>query len=920
MTEYSATPFALMKKFLNILLLAFCLIGCKKETPNQEQKQFVIGFSQCTDDLWRQIMEVQMQAAADQYPELKIQIENAHGNTDTQISQIHKFIKHKVDLIIVSPNEAEPLTEVMEEAYRKGIPTIIWDRRINSELFTSSVSADNYLIGQDVARLIQTSIRPGATILEITGLMGSSPAIDRHNGFMSVLEHDYNVRTIKGDWIQDVTKTAMSKMTNYDDISAVFAHNDDMAMAAYDVISKKDSLKAKNIKFIGVDALVGLDAVLDGRLYASFLYPTGGDKVIEVANKILHNEQVKKHYTLQSLRVDASNAYTLKAQQKQIISYQEQINYQKNNISFINHNIGKLKMTLLFVLIITLIVIGLAGFMLYINYRLRYKNAALSKSNLEIENETKLLGARHAQMENMAAQRLQYFTNITHEIRTPLTLILNPLDKIIQKEKDSDIQHNMLIVQRNARYLLQVVNQILDFRKIENNKMSLSLSRIEIVSFVKEILSYFEVYAETENIVYKFSSDIQSQELCVDTDKIEQVVMNLLSNAFKYCSRYGTIEVSVVDNVNSILIRVKDNGKGIAKENLQKIFDRFFSYGKSNSVSTGIGLHLSREYVILHHGQITVDSIQGSYSIFTVELLKGDSHFKGDANVEWMPAKTTYLEPTVMNEEKVAALLERKEEETIVIAEDEQEILNYLKDELSANFNVIAVNNGLDAVKVANDGEVSLILTDVLMPNLNGFQVCSNIKSNLATCHIPVVLLTALSDDNQRMFGIAEGADEYIKKPFDIKYLKMKLLQILDDRKRLVRSFAMKYEHDPSFSLETENCVDESFKSSVFGVFANNYADSDFKVEMMGDTLGLSRVQLYRKITSIFGIAPSDMLRDYRLRQSINFLKDRSLTISEVAYKVGFSSPAYFTKCFKYSFGMTPTLYRNNSRKVDDTH
>jgi signal transduction histidine kinase/CheY-like chemotaxis protein/AraC-like DNA-binding protein/ABC-type xylose transport system substrate-binding protein len=905
-----------MKKIIAISLLALCLIGCEKKAPDQGQKQFVIGFSQCTDDLWRQIMEVQMQTAVDQYPELKIQIENAHGNTFTQIAQIKKFIKNKVNLIIVSPNEAEPLTPIMEEAYRKGIPTIIWDRRINSDQYTSSVSADNYLIGQDVARLIQTSLPPGSTILEITGLMGSSPAIDRHNGFLSGVSHDYNVRTINGDWMQSVTKAAMQNMKDFNDISAVFAHNDDMAMAAYDVISERDPLKARSIEFIGVDALVGLDAVLDGRLYASFLYPTGGDKVIEVARKILHKEPVQKHYTLQSLLVDASNAYTLKAQQKQIISYQEQINVQKNNIASTRHYIGKLKMTLLVVIVFTLLVMGLAAFMLYLNYRLRRKNNSLSKDNEDIENETKLLGVKHAQMENIAAQRLQYFTNITHEIRTPLTLILNPLDKIIQKEKSPEIQHNLLVVQRNAKYLLQVVNQILDFRKIENNKMSLSLSRIEIVSFVREILSYFEVYAETENIVYKFSSDIPSQEIFIDPDKIEQVIMNLLSNAFKYCSRYGTIEVSIVDNVNSIFIRVKDNGRGIAKENLQKIFDRFYSFGKSNTVSTGIGLNLSREYVNLHHGQITVDSIQGAYTIFSVELLKGDAHFKGDSNVEWMPAKTNYLEEKVMDEEKVTALLNRKENETILIAEDEQDILAYLTEELSMNFNVIAVNNGLDAVNAVNNGDISLVLSDILMPKLNGFQVCSSIKSNFATCHIPVILLTALSDDNQKIFSIAEGADEYIRKPFDIKYLKMKIIQILDERKRLVKSFALKYEHDPSASIDTVSCVDDSFKNSVFGVLEKYHTDSDFHIEMMGDILGLSRVQLYRKISTIFGIAPSDLLRDYRLRKSIGFLKDKSLTISEVAYQVGFSSPAYFAKCFKNSFDITPTAYRE---KPDNT-
>ena len=406
----------------------------------------------------------------------------------------------------------------------------------------------------------------------------------------------------------------------------------------------------------------------------------------------------------------------------------------------------------------------------------------------------------------------------------------------------------------------------------------LTLKQVDIVQFTQEILNYFETYAETEKIVYKFRTDTPHQQLWIDTDKIEQVLLNLLSNAFKYSPKYGTILVSVTDNGPSVLIEVEDNGKGIDKESLPRIFDRFYALKNTSNYSTGIGLHLTREYVELHHGYITADSLPGAYTVFRVELFKGKSHFGENVTFdETLP--TNYLADEVIDDNKVNELLAKKYNETIVIAEDDSEILAYLKDELSTNFRVIAVNNGYDAVKAVMDDEVSLILSDVLMPALNGFQLCSNIKSNIATCHIPIVLLTALSDDNQRIYGIAEGA-------------------------RLTRHEAANLP-----------CVDDVFRDKLFNLIEAQHSDSNFKIELMSDMLGMSRILLYRKITSIFGMSPSDLLRNYRLQKAVQLLTDQRRNVSEVAYTVGFSSPAYFAKCFKSVYNMTPTEYMYRTRE-----
>ena len=888
--------------------------GCRRESISEPKRYYVIGFSQCTNDLWRQIMMIQMQAEAAKYPELSIVVSNAHNNTQLQIDQIREFIEAKVDLLIISPNESEPVTPIAVEAFDMGIPTIIWDRKIHSDHYTTCISADNYDIGRDVGRYINTLLPEGATILEITGLMSSSPAGERHKGFLAEASESYSVHTISGDWKPEVAKERIEAIGQYRNIDLIFAHNDDMALAAYDAINEADSLSAQRIKFIGIDALVGVDAVLDGRLQASFLYPTGGDKVMAIARRILLGKRVEKSYQLQSALVDSHNAYTLKAQQEQIVSYQEQINKQKTVLEQYDRSVDNLKYSLWAVIMIALIAGGMGIYAIRLNLRLRRRNEILTAKNTEIEIATCELMDKHAQIENVTAHKLQFFTNITHEIRTPLTLILNPLDSIVKREKDPEIQRNIWTIQRNARHLLNVVNQILDFRKIENNKMMLTLKQVDIVQFTQEILSYFETYAETEKIVYKFRTDTPHQQLWIDTDKIEQVLLNLLSNAFKYSPKYGTILVSVTDNGPSVLIEVEDNGKGIDKESLPRIFDRFYALKNTSNYSTGIGLHLTREYVELHHGHITADSLPGAYTVFRVELFKGKSHFGENAAFD-ETLSTNYLADEVIDDNKVDALLAKKYDETIVIAEDDPEILAYLKDELSTNFRVIAVNNGYDAVKAVMDNEVSLILSDVLMPALNGFQLCSNIKSNIATCHIPIVLLTALSDDNQRIYGIAEGADEYIHKPFNMQYVRLKIIRIIEERRRLADTFAQKFGRLTRHEAANLPCVDDVFRDKLFDLIEAQHSDSNFKIELMSDMLGMSRILLYRKITSIFGMSPSDLLRNFRLQKAVQLLTDQRRNVSEVAYTVGFSSPAYFAKCFKSVYNMTPTEYMYRTRE-----
>lgn len=339
--------------------------------------KYTIGFSQSADDRWRQIMMIQMESEVSKYPNLNLEISEAHNDTDTQIRQIREFIDRKVDLLVISPNESEPITPIAVEAYRNGIPTIIWDRKILSDEYTAYIGADNCAIGRSVGNYIRTHFPPGSTILEIQGLRGSSPAQERHRGFIDAVKGDYRVRSIVGDWLPSVTKSKVRDITDYSGIDLVFAHNDDMALAAYEGISERSPADARRIKFIGVDAIVGVDAVIDGRLEASFLYPPGGEFVISTAMRILSGDTVEKNNTLRSFTVDSTNAETLKAQSDQMLGYQEHINLQKKELDKLNtsYRSALTIFVLMVVIVVALLIVVILAFVT--NSKVRKRNAEL---------------------------------------------------------------------------------------------------------------------------------------------------------------------------------------------------------------------------------------------------------------------------------------------------------------------------------------------------------------------------------------------------------------------------------------------------------------------------------------------------------------------------------------------------------------
>ena len=641
------------------------------------------------------------------------------------------------------------------------------------------------------------------------------------------------------------------------------------------------------------------------------MYPSGGDQVIRVAMKILNKEQTDKKYILNTAVVEKNTARTLLLQSDQLINYQNRIEQQKRNIDMLFQKFSMLRHSLFLILSLLALLLFFAIYIFYINRKINKKNKQLHIKNKESEEQKQKLICLNEKIEQVTSQKLQFFTNVSHEVRTPLTLIVGPLEKWIKSTPESPLLSDLKLMKKNADRLMRVINQLLDFRKIENNKMGLTISQVDIVAFTENVMSLFEDLAKSKQICYEFVSEIPTCKIWIDQDKMEKVLTNLLSNAFKFTAVGGKISVQIKDGSDRIYIVVRDNGIGVENNEIDKIFDRFYTGSVSSGVGAGIGLHLTQEFVKMHQGQILVESVPNDYTIFTIELLKGKDHLP-DCFPLVHPEDRVDLASTSMNVEKPDDLLAKKYNYTILIVEDDPDIQTYIQSEFAPNFSTLKAGNGAEALAILQSENVSLVLSDVLMPEMNGFELCRRIKSDADLSYIPVVLLTALTDDSQRIYGVSEGADDYIQKPFNIDFLKIKIIRLLEERKRLQKRFMQTMQAGGIPIIETKakiESLDELFMRKFVDLLDVSYENTELNVEKISEELGISRVQLYRKVKEISGLSPVDYLRNYRLSKATTLLNQKRYSVSEVAYRTGFSSPAYFAKCFKSVFNMTPTEY-----------
>lgn len=527
----------------------------------------------------------------------------------------------------------------------------------------------------------------------------------------------------------------------------------------------------------------------------------------------------------------------------------------------------------------------------YIIIKRRYKSIQMEKiQRITRENE-----------KSVNEQKLQFFTNISHDIRTPLTLIIGPLEDIISSEKSGtwlNKQHRVMY--KNASLLLRLVNQILDFRKIEKENLNLNYSKIDISNFTRTIISQFENVASQKGINLFIKESIESKYIFADKDKLEKVLLNLLSNALKYTSEDCYIEVSLTILEESIIIKVKDSGEGIEERDLSNIFKRFYQSENSGSGGTGIGLALVEKIVDLHRGTIGVESKKGEGSTFSVQLPIGDE------TLVCKPAEES-LDPTSELEISIDLPEEsgqkKSTQEDILIIDDNDDIREYLKDSLQGEYKIYTASNGLQGVEKAKEVLPTLIICDIMMNGIDGIEVCEMVKTDINTSHIPLILLTSKTSEESTIEGYKKGADDYITKPFSMKLVKTRVQNLIMQRSKLREKISLL---DMPICSTPKN-MDEEFIAEIVKFIEDNLSNADLSVEDIASSVSMTHDQYYRKIKNITGLSASKFTRKIRLNRAAKYLKERQYTISEILYRVGFSTPSYFTRCFKEEFGCTPS-------------
>lgn len=874
-----------MKQWLYVVFLTLVFSACS----DNNVKKYVIGVSQCSEDIWRDKLNNELVMSTYQHDNVTLKFASANDNDRLQKQQIEQFIKEGVNLLIVSPNQIHTISSVIDKAYDAGIPVILFDRKTDSRKYTAFIGADNYEAGHEIGYFIGQQLEGKGNIAEICGLQASSPAIERNRGFMDALKNYPDIKVVArgyGDWIKESGVTAMDSILvqSKEPFQYVFAQNDRMALGALQSIKKH---KVKGIKIVGIDALPvpggGMENVRDGNLEASYIYPTRGDSVMQLALNILEKKPYKRDNYLKGALVTKANANVLLMQNEEMNKQTARLNalHGKVDTYLVQYNHQKM-----YIVLFSIILLLLIGIMVYI-----YRTILMKRRIEEEANKAKL----------------QFFTNISHELRTPLTLIADPVNYIIHDDNLNSQQRSMLqIVQRNVLVLTQLVSEILDFRKVQNGKMELRLSDFNLAESMKQWIKLFSVSAQKKHIAISMDAP-DTIMLRADQDKIERICYNLLSNALKYTSEGGEISLMAKEEGGRVMISVADNGCGISSDELPYIFDRFYQ-AKNAGRGTGIGLAIVKAFTELHHGEVSATSIEGKGSTFTIHIpvrQKGEVTNQPTEKIEQLVEPSSAEE--VPNQARhIDELIQpyQTDKPEVLIIDDNIDIRTYLRSVLSEKYNVSEAADGKVGLELARKIVPDIVLSDIMMPVMDGLAFCQQLKTDKAISHIPVILLTARSLDEQRAEGYEHGADAYLSKPFSLRLLFSRIDNLIQSRKKLSKLFSNSDENDAFEKLSNE--TDKTFAAQLRKIIQDNLSDNEFNVERIGDEIGLSRVQLYRKVKALTGYSPVEMLRKARLTRARHLLRTTEKTVSEVAYAVGFSTPSYFSKCYKDEFGESP--------------
>ena len=683
------------------------------------------------------------------------------------------------------------------------------------------------------------------------------------------------------------------------------------------------------MRFIGTDALpgegYGVEQVLNGQLDATFIYPTGGDRVIQIAMDILNKRDYPRETVLGTSVVDATNAQIMQMQTSHIATLDEKIETMNGKMSQFFDRYATQQVVLYGSLLVLLLVVGLLVAVYLslrtknrLNRKLSRQKEKLEEQKLQLTQQKEQLIQQKEQLEQLSREleeathaKLVFFTNVSHDFRTPLTLIADPVNQLLADKSLGERPHQLLeLMKKNVNILLRLVNQILDFRKVENGRMELHLEPFDLLSSFRGWNDSFRMALMKKHISFFFEATPDMDfRMMADSEKMERIYFNLLSNAVKYTPENGKIMVRLEAEATNFRFSVFNSGSHISPKEVDAIFERFYQID-GHQAGTGIGLALVRAFVEMHGGQITAPSDEKG-ATFTV-LFPAQSVSQYHPTVVTLPSEEAEVSTTLVETDFPMGEEETRDADrpAVLVIDDNADIRNYVKTLLAEEYHVLDAPEAATGIRLAMKYVPDVIVSDVMMPGMDGVECCRRLKTELQTCHIPVILLTACSLDEQRIQGYNGGADSYISKPFNSQLLLSRIRNLIDSRRQLRQFFG------DNQTLAKENIcdIDKDFVSRFKYLVEEKMRDPELNVEDLGKDMGLSRVQLYRKLKSLTNYAPNELLRQARLKKATSLLASSEMTVAEIAYEVGFSSPPYFTKCYKEQFGESPTdfLKRKN--------
>ena len=913
----------ILRKFFFIACMAIVLLAL---SACKEEKTYKIGVSQCSRDDWRSKLNDEIDREIMFHEDAEVEIRSADDSNVKQIADIRYFVDNGFDIIIVSPNEAAALTPVIREVYESGMPVIIFDRNILDTSYTARIGVDDQAIGCQAAHYARHMLgREGRSLraLEICGRPGSTPAQGRHCGFTEefVREGGVIVASAPANWRKEEAIPIVDSLLDlHPDVNLIYAHNDRMAIGASEVARRRGR---DDIRIIGTDAAptIGIKAVADSVIDATFLYPTEGHRLIRTALDILKDKPYSRETILPaSSAVDLSNADILLLQNEALNEETGKMRILKSQIDdyWARHS----SQTSLFYASIVIIVLMLVVIFLILRaywQRQRHQQILLEQ-NRRLEQQRDMQRSLNSRLEAATQSKLMFFTNVSHDLRTPLTLIAEPVSQLAEADNLTPRQHTLIkIADKNVRILKRLINQILDFRKYENDKLSLNLSEIDLGSAIAEWTDSFMSLALKRGLTLRLSVPQAGETpltVAADAEKIERVFFNLLSNAFKYTPSGGSIDVCCGHTDDGgVFFSVRDTGQGISSRDLGNIFDRFYQADRVHPNGSGIGLSLSKAFVELHEGTISVESEPQRGSIFTVTLPA--------RHVADTPAEVAKTIPATEVEAELGAIQTEPEidegKPLVLVIDDNRDIQKLLTELMAGQYNVITASDGSEGLRKAVKYVPDLIVCDVMMPVIDGLECCRRLKAEVSTSHIPVLMLTACSMDEQRVQGYDSGADGYISKPFSSAVLMARCASLIQNRKRILELWQksspapmpLPEQGKPKPVPPAGTDIDNEFYSRFLTLLNAEMGNSELTVDTIASQMGLERTQFYRKIKSLTNFSPVELIRKLRLREGNRLLKTTDKSVSEIAYETGFSTPAYFTRCYREAFGETPTETRS---------